>query len=63
MSAALAVVIAEVPAPLSSAPEEKVVAPVPPDVTTNVEDSPAAVPVVFWLNVGQENEPEVKFPD
>jgi hypothetical protein len=47
MSAALAVVIAEVPAPLSSAPEENVVAPVPPDPTTNVEDKPAAVPVVF----------------
>jgi hypothetical protein len=29
-----------------------VVTPVPPDVTANVDDKPAAVPVVFWFNVG-----------
>ena len=28
------------------------VKPVPPDVVAKVADSPAAVPVVFWLNVG-----------
>ena len=26
-------------------------------------DKPAAVPVVFWLNVGQVNEPVLKLPD
>jgi hypothetical protein len=29
-----------------------VVTPVPPDATAKVADKPAAVPVVFWLNVG-----------
>jgi hypothetical protein len=36
---------------------------VPPDVVAKVADSPAAVPVVFWLNVGQVNVPVLKFPD
>jgi hypothetical protein len=40
-----------------------VVTPVPPDVTANVADKPAAVPVVFWLNVGQVNVPVEKLPD
>jgi hypothetical protein len=39
------------------------VKPVPPDVVAKVADSPAAVPVVFWLNVGQVNVPVLKFPD
>lgn len=30
-----------------------VVPPVPPDPTTRVAESPAAVPVVFWLRVGK----------
>lgn len=30
-----------------------VVTPVPPEVTANVADNPAAVPVVFWLRVGK----------
>jgi hypothetical protein len=30
---------------------------------TNVAESPAAVPLVFWLNVGQVNVPVVKFPE
>jgi hypothetical protein len=39
-----------------------VVTPVPPDATAKVADKPAAVPVVFWLNVGHVNVPELKFP-
>lgn len=30
----------------------ELVTPVPPDATANVADNPAAVPVVFWFNVG-----------
>ena len=37
------------------------VAPVPPEPTTNVTDSPAAVPDVFWLSVG--NVQLAKLPD
>lgn len=40
-----------------------VVAPVPPEATASVADSPAAVPVVFWLNVGHVNVPVLKLPD
>ena len=39
-----------------------VVAPEPPEATANVADKPAAVPVVFWLNVGQVNVPVLKSP-
>ena len=39
-----------------------VVTPVPPLVTANVALSPAAVPVVFWLNVGHVNVPVLKLP-
>ena len=38
----------------------KVVAPVPPEPIAKVADSPAAVPVVFWLSVG--NVQFVKVP-
>ena len=40
-----------------------VVAPVPPEATASVADSPAAVPVVLWLNVGQVNVHVLKLPD
>lgn len=52
ISAAEATATALVPEPLSNAPEVKDVAPVPPEATARVDDSPAAVPVVFWFNVG-----------
>ncbi len=42
---------------------EAVVWPVPPLPMANVADKPAAVPVVFWLNVGHVNEPVLKSPD
>ena len=40
-----------------------VVTPVPPLATARVADKPAAVPVVFWLKVGQVNVPVLKLPD
>jgi hypothetical protein len=40
-----------------------VVTPVPPEATARVVDKPAAVPVVFWLKVGQVNVPVLKLPD
>ena len=53
-----------VPLPMSSAPFAGVVVrPVPPEATAKVADSPAAVPEVFWLNVGQVNVPVLKLPD
>jgi hypothetical protein len=42
---------------------EAVVWPVPPLPMANVVDKPAAVPVVFWLNVGHVKEPVLKSPD
>ena len=39
------------------------VKPVPPLAATSVADKPAAVPVVFWLKVGQVNVPVLKLPD
>ena len=55
---AVAAVIAVVPVPFKT--PVSVVAPVPPDVTANVADKPAAVPVVFWFNVG--NVQLARFP-
>ena len=52
------------PLPLST--PVRVVAPVPPDPTTNVADNPAAVPVVFWFKVGKVQlvrSPEVGVPN
>ena len=40
------------PLPNSIALSAKLVVPVPPLPTAKVEDNPAAVPVVFWFNVG-----------
>jgi hypothetical protein len=40
-----------------------VVCPVPPEVMAKVTESPAAGPVVFWLNVGQVNVPVLKSPE
>ena len=40
-----------------------VVAAVPPEAIAKVAERPAAVPVVFWLKVGQVNVPELKLPD
>ena len=40
-----------------------VVTPVPPEATPNVALNPAAVPEVFWLNVGQVNVPVLKLPE
>lgn len=40
---------------------DALVAPVPPDPITNVEDKPAAVPVVFWFSVGKVQF--ARFPD
>ena len=37
--------------------------PVPPEAGDKVADKPAAVPVVFWLKVGQVNVPVLKLPD
>jgi len=37
--------------------------PVPPEAGDKVADKPAAVPEVFWLNVGQVNVPVLKSPD
>ena len=37
--------------------------PVPPEAGDKVADKPAAVPVVFWLKVGQVNVPVLKSPD
>lgn len=39
----------------------EVVTPVPPEATARVTDKPAAVPVVFWFNVG--NVQFVKVPE
>jgi hypothetical protein len=39
----------------------EVVTPVPPEATARVADKPAAVPVVFWFNVG--NVQFVKVPE
>jgi hypothetical protein len=39
----------------------EVVTPVPPEATARVADRPAAVPVVFWFNVG--NVQFVKVPE
>jgi hypothetical protein len=53
-----------VPLPISNAPLAGVdVKPVPPEATAKVADRPAAVPVVFWLNVGQVKVPVLKLPD
>ena len=50
------------PLPMSNAPFAGVdVRPVPPEATARVADKPAAVPVVFWFNVG--NVQFAKFPD
>ena len=38
-------------------------APVPPLATATTPVTFAAVPVVFWLNVGQLNVPDVKLPE
>jgi hypothetical protein len=40
-----------------------VVCPVPPKPIGSVADKPAAVPDVFWLNVGQVKVPVLKLPD
>lgn len=42
---------------------EGVAVPLPPLAMDSTEDNPAAVPVVFWLNVGQVNVPELKLPE
>jgi hypothetical protein len=39
------------------------VIPVPPLATAKVVDKPAAVPDVFWLNVGHVKVPVLKLPD
>ena len=46
---------------LVPATNEGVDVPVPPDATAKIDDKPAAVPVVFWFNVG--NVQFVKLPD
>ena len=61
ISAAEATATALVPSPLSKAPEVKDVAPVPPFATATVPVTLAAVPVVFWFNVG--NEQLARLPD
>jgi len=53
-----------VPLDVSTLPEVPVaVNPVPPEAIANVADKPAAVPDVFWLNVGQVKVPVLKLPD
>ena len=54
---------AEVPLPSNTLLTVKLVAPVPPLATATVPVTLAAVPVVFWLNVGQVNVPVLKLPD
>ena len=48
---------------LEPATSDGVAVPVPPEATANIAESPAAVPVVFWLKVGQVNVPVLKLPD
>lgn len=46
---------------LVPATKDGVAVPVPPDATAKIDDKPAAVPVVFWFNVG--NVQFVKLPE